>query len=963
MDYREFLKANRQLLAIPLQVSGKKVSLESLVNRLSAERDLFTGGVLQLPPEQAAALLVVVVDRPCWRSLELTLKTWSLQSCPLVRATVVPSRAADPQESRLKVDRLRAQLGLDVRVDSHLLHESSSGNEFIVLARAGDLFHPSLVATLALTSAREPADVVVWNDGRYRATKRSLEACELVRRPELERHTLRHVSYVGNAFAVRPELLSSYPYALIDHFLDADSHPLHLWLAERAGVRWCTHPEYLSFRPAERPERPAAFPSLMSVYRGILASLASEFSLVEDGRGPLPYRLVPRRSATKISVVISFRDKVRETTRCLRSVLRQQVSGTLELVLVDNRSASENRTRIEALLKQQSAGREIRIIDYPSPFNHSQQCMRGVEASSGDVVVFLNNDAELVDQDVLEEMAAWALVPGISTVGCRVTKPDGTLVCAGIEAVRGDSGNQVVVYRECEKAAFSTVVRETLGNTFACAAVSRETLKRVGPLDAVQFPNGYNDVEFCLRAARAGYRHIYLGHLRVNHVPATSRGRSDELRQLLLLQTQHLDQGRRCLFSLDRPVLVGSESEGKSLGANLGRPRRRVERVVTAIRSSRLAHQLRSRPVLLAASRATLRALRRLLGGRPTGWPEGQRTVMGVPLRVEVVTSCPGCGGVKTSLWRTARDTAFRVVEGEFPYVRCRSCGLIYLLVRPRESEALTLYPEDYPPYLGGKPRSPVNPTPLDLSPGRLNNGLIREIHARLGNLLDRIAPNQLRETLRNFYEPPDLGATLLDFGCGSTAFLDKARDQGWVTIGMDASEEVIEGVRRHGHSGLLAPAGLEEIKDHSLDVIRLNHVIEHLYHPKDVLAGVRRKLKLNGGLHLATPNPLGLSSLLFRSYWWGLEAPRHVMLYTPPLLKAWLEELGFTAVTVVPERAGKDFMRSLAILMHALGRIEHDAIGRMAEDPVTNGWASVVTRVAALVGRADRYHIFARST
>jgi len=172
-------------------------------------------------------------------------------------------------------------------------------------------------------------------------------------------------------------------------------------------------------------------------------------------------------------------------------------------------------------------------VDYPYPFNHSRECMLGVEVSEGEVVVFLNNDVVLKTPTALEEMGLWALRPGIATVGCRLIAPRGRLTCAGMRIRTGDWGFWV---EESDEAEGAEMVRETVGNTLACAAVSRKTLERLGPLDDKRFPNGYNDVEFCLRATRAGYRHMYLGTVVAEHRPATSRGRVDERSQRDLLR-------------------------------------------------------------------------------------------------------------------------------------------------------------------------------------------------------------------------------------------------------------------------------------------------------------------------------------------------------------------------------------------------------------------------------------------
>lgn len=227
-----------------------------------------------------------------------------------------------------------------------------------------------------------------------------------------------------------------------------------------------------------------------------------------------------------LSVVIPFRDRAAETCRCLDSVLAQKGTRPCEVVLVDNDSRLLQVERVRSHLARISLKSQVKWVAYPQTFNHSRQCMMGVEASEGEVIVFLNNDVVLETPTLLEEMATWSLTPGVATVGCRLIASKGRkLICAGMRIRAGRSGFWV---EESDEVDGAEEVRETVGNTFACCAVSKETLARVGPLDAEHFPNGYNDVEFCLRARRAGYRHMVLGSLTAFHRPATSRGASDE---------------------------------------------------------------------------------------------------------------------------------------------------------------------------------------------------------------------------------------------------------------------------------------------------------------------------------------------------------------------------------------------------------------------------------------------------
>jgi ubiquinone/menaquinone biosynthesis C-methylase UbiE len=210
-------------------------------------------------------------------------------------------------------------------------------------------------------------------------------------------------------------------------------------------------------------------------------------------------------------------------------------------------------------------------------------------------------------------------------------------------------------------------------------------------------------------------------------------------------------------------------------------------------------------------------------------------------------------------------------------------------------------------------------------------------------------------------YRPPATGAVLLDYGCGSTAFLDQARERGWSTIGVDISERVLREVRERGHRALSADlSAWSSVPDSSITVARMNHVIEHVYRPREVLAAIVEKLESGGVLHVSTPNPASWTSALLRSRWLGLDCPRHVLLYPPPVLKSLLERVGFRKVDVFHEVLTKDAARSLGYVLHDLGRLPHEEILTMAERQGLAAALHAPAKLAARLRASDRIHAFA---
>jgi 2-polyprenyl-3-methyl-5-hydroxy-6-metoxy-1,4-benzoquinol methylase len=326
----------------------------------------------------------------------------------------------------------------------------------------------------------------------------------------------------------------------------------------------------------------------------------------------------------------------------------------------------------------------------------------------------------------------------------------------------------------------------------------------------------------------------------------------------------------------------------------------------------------------------------------------------GIRVEAEIVRSCPICGGNRLAHWRRSHDRSHFLSTQRFTYSRCRECGLRFESVRPPESEIASFYPDAYygplgaAPCTGGQSSRPVR---------RRARAALDWINAKSAELL----PDPLPARLAAVYQPPGEGSVFLDYGCGSSTFLDRASRQGWRTIGADISTHVLQEVRERGHQTLSAdPGAWVDLPNESVRLVRVNHVIEHLYSPRTILSALFRKLERGGILHVATPNPVSVGSILLRARWLGLDCPRHVMLYPPKVLASLLRDIGFRRVEVEHEVLTKDLARSLGNVLYDAGRIEREDILAMADRATLEALLQAPARLAARLGASDRFHAFA---
>lgn len=140
----------------------------------------------------------------------------------------------------------------------------------------------------------------------------------------------------------------------------------------------------------------------------------------------------------------------------------------------------------------------------------------------------------------------------------------------------------------------------------------------------------------------------------------------------------------------------------------------------------------------------------------------------------------------------------------------------------------------------------------------------------------------------------------LLDLGAGQGAFVAAAHRAGLDALGL----ELVEGTVRFDDAEVLVGDVLTlELPARSWDVVTMWDTVEHL---RDPLAVVRRALELlrpDGILIIETPNERGLSARLRGGGWWVFGPADHLVMFSPPTLRALVERAGGRVVVTETRR------------------------------------------------------------
>jgi GT2 family glycosyltransferase len=201
-----------------------------------------------------------------------------------------------------------------------------------------------------------------------------------------------------------------------------------------------------------------------------------------------------------------------------------------EVIVIDN--GTTDRRVLDLYAKASKHDITFRVEIELSPFNFSRQVNRGIALATGELVLLLNNDIEVLDGDWLREMVSCFCYSNTGIVGARLLYANRRLQHAGvIVGLGGLAGHWFVGHREDYPGPMARLhVRQSLtAVTGACMLISRACLETVGSFDEQEFAIAYNDIDFCLRAVSKGFRVVWTPFATLVHHESATRG-SDETR-------------------------------------------------------------------------------------------------------------------------------------------------------------------------------------------------------------------------------------------------------------------------------------------------------------------------------------------------------------------------------------------------------------------------------------------------
>jgi GT2 family glycosyltransferase len=230
------------------------------------------------------------------------------------------------------------------------------------------------------------------------------------------------------------------------------------------------------------------------------------------------------RGSRSVSIIIPSKDQAAVLANCLEGTLRRTKYPRLDVCVVDTGSREP---QTESLYETFRSDPAFSVIRLEPPFNFGRACNNGAAHVSGELLLFLNNDTEVLDPFWLSIMAGWFDLAGVGAVGAKLLYPDGRIQHGGVVVGMGGLASHLFQWmEEGTDSLFGTAerVRNVSAVTGACMLVSRAAFQAVGGFDE-EFQLNYSDVDLCLRLRHAGFRIVYEPRARLIHHESLSHRR------------------------------------------------------------------------------------------------------------------------------------------------------------------------------------------------------------------------------------------------------------------------------------------------------------------------------------------------------------------------------------------------------------------------------------------------------
>ncbi len=431
-------------------------------------------------------------------------------------------------DNRIIYKRLDENRGISENTNKCI--EMATG-EYIVLFDHDDYLHPSALFECMKAICEQNADFIYTDEDKFKTVGGKLFDAHF--KPDFAPDNLRSNNYICHLSVFKKDILDQ-TGGFNKKFDGSQDHDLVLRLTEKAEhivhipkilYHWRVSGVSVASDPYAKPYTIQAGRDAVCEQ---LKRLGLKGTVGSTDIHPNIYRIKYEiENNPKVSIIIPNYNHVEELSRCINSIIEKTTYKNYEIIIVENNSNEETFAYYKTLEKYP----QIKTVIYENAteFNFSAINNFGVKFATGDHILLLNNDVEIISPDWLQEMLMFSQRSDVGAVGAMLYYPNDTIQHAGI----------IIGLLTLAGHAFKHFPRGTGGFfgraayaqnlsavTAACMMIRKDVYETVGGLDET-FKVAFNDVDLCMQIRKAGFNIVWTPFAELYHYESISRGVED----------------------------------------------------------------------------------------------------------------------------------------------------------------------------------------------------------------------------------------------------------------------------------------------------------------------------------------------------------------------------------------------------------------------------------------------------
>lgn len=442
------------------------------------------------------------------------------------------------RDKRIRVKNLEKNAGISENTNEAL---AMATGDYIGLLDHDDLLAPNALYEIALAVEQDPQIDVLYTD-EDKVTMDLSEHFQPNLKSDFNLDLLRSNNYICHFFVAkrslidrvggfRPEYNGAQDYDFIFRCTDQAVKIKHI---PEILYHWRTHEASTADNPMSK------------MYAYEAGKHAIEEHLKRHGQTAQVtlkktlgfYRVTyPVQGEPLVSIIIPNKDEKESLKLCLDSIKKKTTYANYEIIIVENNSTS---SEIFEYYRELEQDERIQVITWDGPFNYSAINNFGVKHAHGELLLFLNNDVEVLSEKWMEELVANTQRPEVGITGVKLLYPDGTIQHAGtVIGIGGIAGHMLVGLKGDRSGYLNKAVTQMNYSavTAACMMMKRSVFESLNGFEE-QLAVAFNDVDLCLRTVASGQLVVYNPYVELRHYESKSRGAEDSEEKVRRFQNE-----------------------------------------------------------------------------------------------------------------------------------------------------------------------------------------------------------------------------------------------------------------------------------------------------------------------------------------------------------------------------------------------------------------------------------------